>query len=238
MAGSGSASVTRWRRRARISPSCMRRAATRRRASPASWHRAIRSTPRRSPATSPMARPWSKLVGDVTRRFGRLDILVNDAAYNKSIPFTDLDSLTHGGVGQDHGRQPDRADAPHQGGGAGHEGPGPGPHRQHRLGGGARADRARRSPMRCRRRASSTSRAAWRWHWRPRRWSTASHRDCWRARARPPISGPSRSSAPRPASLLKKAADKDDCADMVVTMCRTETMTGQTIVIDSGRYFH
>src|SRR5262249_49615096 len=31
-------------------------------------------------------------------------------------------------------------------------------------------------------------------------------------------------------SLLKKAADKDDCADMVVTMCRTETLTGQTIV--------
>lgn len=39
-------------------------------------------------------------------------------------------------------------------------------------------------------------------------------------------------------SLLKKAADKDDCADMVVTMCRTETMTGQTIVIDAGRVFH
>jgi 3-oxoacyl-[acyl-carrier protein] reductase len=39
-------------------------------------------------------------------------------------------------------------------------------------------------------------------------------------------------------SLLKKPADKDDCADMVVTMSRTETMTGQTIVIDSGRYFH
>ena len=39
-------------------------------------------------------------------------------------------------------------------------------------------------------------------------------------------------------SLLKKAADKDDCADMVVTMCRTETMTGQTAVIDSGRTFH
>jgi len=40
------------------------------------------------------------------------------------------------------------------------------------------------------------------------------------------------------ASLLKKPADKDDCADMVVTMCRTDTMTGQTIAIDSGRYFH
>jgi 3-oxoacyl-[acyl-carrier protein] reductase len=39
-------------------------------------------------------------------------------------------------------------------------------------------------------------------------------------------------------SLLKKAADKDDCADQVVTMCRTNTMTGQTIVIDSGRFFH
>ena len=40
------------------------------------------------------------------------------------------------------------------------------------------------------------------------------------------------------AALLKKAADKDDVADQVVTMCRTETMTGQTIVIDAGRYFH
>ena len=40
------------------------------------------------------------------------------------------------------------------------------------------------------------------------------------------------------ASLLKKAADKDDCADQVVTMCRTETMTGQTVVINSGRMFH
>jgi 3-oxoacyl-[acyl-carrier protein] reductase len=39
-------------------------------------------------------------------------------------------------------------------------------------------------------------------------------------------------------SLLKKPADKEDCAEMVVTMCRTETMTGQTVVIDSGRVFH
>ena len=42
----------------------------------------------------------------------------------------------------------------------------------------------------------------------------------------------------RKASLLGKAADKDDVADQVVTMCRTETMTGQTMVIDSGRIFH
>src|SRR5579872_3802210 len=35
-----------------------------------------------------------RVVGEVTGRFGRLDILVNDAAYNKAIPFPDLDSLT------------------------------------------------------------------------------------------------------------------------------------------------
>jgi len=39
-------------------------------------------------------------------------------------------------------------------------------------------------------------------------------------------------------AVLKRAADKDDCADMVVTMCRTDTMTGQTTVIDAGRVFH
>src|SRR6476660_2101852 len=35
-----------------------------------------------------------KLIVDVSKRFGRLDILVNDAAYNKAIPFTDLDNMT------------------------------------------------------------------------------------------------------------------------------------------------
>ena len=34
------------------------------------------------------------LVGAVSRHFGRLDILVNDAAYNQAIPFGDLDGLT------------------------------------------------------------------------------------------------------------------------------------------------
>src|SRR5690348_1351750 len=34
------------------------------------------------------------VVEDVVKRFGRLDILVNDAAYNKAIPFPDLDELT------------------------------------------------------------------------------------------------------------------------------------------------
>src|SRR5205085_12126363 len=35
-----------------------------------------------------------RVIGEVCRQFGRLDILVNDAAYNKAIPFPDLDSLT------------------------------------------------------------------------------------------------------------------------------------------------
>src|SRR3954464_4402234 len=35
-----------------------------------------------------------RLVDDVVQRFGRLDILINDAAYNKAIPFRDLDGLT------------------------------------------------------------------------------------------------------------------------------------------------
>lgn len=49
---------------------------------------------------------------------------------------------------------------------------------------------------------------------------------------------PTQISSAAAGSLLKRAADKDDCADQVVTMCRTNTMTGQTIVIDSGRFFH
>jgi hypothetical protein len=39
------------------------------------------------------------------------------------------------------------------------------------------------------------------------------------------------------ASPLEKPAAKDDCTDMLVTICRTETMTGQTMVIDYGPLF-
>src|SRR5262249_2364073 len=35
-----------------------------------------------------------RLIGEVKQAFGRLDILINDAAYNIAIPFSDLDSLT------------------------------------------------------------------------------------------------------------------------------------------------
>jgi 3-oxoacyl-[acyl-carrier protein] reductase len=39
-------------------------------------------------------------------------------------------------------------------------------------------------------------------------------------------------------SLLQKAADRDDVADQVVTFARTDSTTGQTLVIDAGRFFH
>jgi 3-oxoacyl-[acyl-carrier protein] reductase len=39
-------------------------------------------------------------------------------------------------------------------------------------------------------------------------------------------------------SLLKRAADKDDIANQVVAFCHTDSITGQTLVMDCGRYFH
>jgi 3-oxoacyl-[acyl-carrier protein] reductase len=137
-----------------------------------------------------------RLPGDVTKRFGRLDILVNDAAYNKSIPFTDLDNLTRevwdkimavnltGPMGltkavapimkaQGRGRIVNISSV---------AGLGP-------TGSSIAYAVSKAGP--------STSRAAWRWHWRRRRSSTAWRRDFWRAHERHPISGPSRSSAPR-----------------------------------------
>jgi 3-oxoacyl-[acyl-carrier protein] reductase len=42
----------------------------------------------------------------------------------------------------------------------------------------------------------------------------------------------------RQGALLKRAADKDDIADQVVALCRNDSITGQTLVIDAGRFFH
>jgi 3-oxoacyl-[acyl-carrier protein] reductase len=38
--------------------------------------------------------------------------------------------------------------------------------------------------------------------------------------------------------LLKRAADKDDVADAVLTLVRTDSITGQTLVVDAGGFFH
>jgi ketoreductase RED2 len=177
------------------------------------------------------------LIGQVTKRFGRLDILVNDAAYNKSVAFADLDNLTQ--------ELWDKIMAVN-------------------LTGPLRLIKAVAPVMKAQKRGrivniasvaglgpsgSSIAYAV----------SKAGliHLTRCMALALAPetlvncvapglLEGTRATSNLTPefiaraasVSLLKKAADKDDCADMVVTMCRTETMTGQTVVIDSGRVFH
>lgn len=42
----------------------------------------------------------------------------------------------------------------------------------------------------------------------------------------------------REGSILKRAADKDDVAQQVLSLCQTDSITGQTIVVDAGRFFH
>jgi 3-oxoacyl-[acyl-carrier protein] reductase len=179
----------------------------------------------------------TRVVGDVTARFGRLDILVNDAAYNLAIPFPDLDALTEEvwakimDVNLAGPMRLTKAVAPVM-----------------KAGGAGRivniASVAGLGPT-----GSSIAYAV----------SKAGliHLTRCMAVALAPevlvncvapglLEGTRATANLRPeqversatASLLKRPADKDDCADMVVTMCRTETMTGQTVVIDSGRVFH
>jgi 3-oxoacyl-[acyl-carrier protein] reductase len=157
------------------------------------------------------------VVDAVIARFGRLDILINDAAYNKAIPFADLDNLTMEvwdkilAVNLTGPMRLTKAVAPvmkSQGQGrivniASVAGVGP-------TGSSI---------------AYAVSKAGLIHLTRCMAVATAN--------LRPEFIANSAAT-----SLLKKPADKDDCADMVVTMCRTDTMTGQTVVIDSGRYFH
>jgi 3-oxoacyl-[acyl-carrier protein] reductase len=178
-----------------------------------------------------------RLVETVTSRLGRIDILVNDAAYNKSIPFPDLDGVTMElwdkimAINLTGPMRLTKAVAPIM-----------------KAQGRGRivniASVAGLSPT-----GSSIAYAV----------SKAGliHLTRCMAVALAPetlvncvapglLEGTRATANLRPeqierassGSLLKKAADKDDCADLVVTMCRTETMTGQTIVIDSGRLFH
>ncbi len=177
------------------------------------------------------------LVGAVTARFGRLDILVNDAAYNKSIPFADLDDLTEDvwekimAVNLTGPMRLTKAVAPIM-----------------KAQGQGRivniSSVAGLSPT-----GSSIAYAvakAGLIHL-TRCMAVAMAPETLVNCVAPGLLEGTRATANLRAeqversasgSLLKKAADKDDCADMVVTMCRTETMTGQTVVIDSGRVFH
>jgi 3-oxoacyl-[acyl-carrier protein] reductase len=176
------------------------------------------------------------VIDDVAKRFGRIDILVNDAAYNKSVQFTDLDGLTM--------EVWDKIIAVN-------------------LTGPFRLTKAVAPVMKAQGRGriiniASVAGVA------PTGSSIAYAvskaglihlTKCMAVSLAPSVlvncvapgllEGTRATANLRPefiaqgaaTSLLKKPADKDDCADMVVTMCRTETMTGQTMVIDSGRYF-
>ena len=177
------------------------------------------------------------LIGQVTGRFGRLEILVNDAAYNKAIPFAELENLTQA--------EWDKIMAVN-------------------LTGPMRLTKAVAPVMKAQGRgrvvniasvagltptgssiAYAVAKAGLIHLTRCMAVAMAPETlvNCvapgllegTRATANLRAEQVERSAA---GALLKKAADKDDCADMVVTMCRTETMTGQTIVIDSGRVFH
>ncbi len=177
------------------------------------------------------------LVQAVTARFGRIDILVNDAAYNKSVPFQDLDGMSM--------ELWDRIIAVNL----------TGPMRLIKaVAPGMQAQGSGRivnissiaglSPS-----GSSIGYAVSK--------AGLNHLTRCMAVALAPkvlvncvapglLEGTRATANLRPeqiersasTSLLQKAADKDDCAAMVVTMCRSETMTGQTVVIDSGRVFH
>ena len=173
------------------------------------------------------------VVGDVTRRFGRLDILVNDAAYNKAIPFDDLDNLTIEvwdkiiAVNLTGPMRLMKAVAPvmkAQGRGrivniASVAGVGPT--------GSSIAYAVSKAGLihltRCMAVALAPETLV--------NCVAPGLLEGTRATANLRAEQIQNSAA---SSLLKKPADKDDCADMVVTMCRTETMTGQTMVIELG----
>lgn len=178
-----------------------------------------------------------RLVDSVAKHFGRLDILINDAAYNKAIPFQDLDGLTIEewtkiiDINLTGPMHCIKAVAPVM----------------KRTGQGRIVNISSVAGLGPQ--GSSIAYAvskAGLIHL-TRCMSVALAPDILVNCVAPGLLEGTRATANLPASqierangasLLKKAADKDDIADQVVTMCRTNTMTGQTIVIDSGRVFH
>jgi len=178
-----------------------------------------------------------QLVSRVLGTFGRLDILVNDAAYNKWIPFNDLDALTHEewqkilDVNLTGPLLCTKAVAPVM----------------QRQGAGRIvniASIAGLSPS-----GSSIAYAV-------SKAGLIHLTRCMAVGLAPTILvnciapgylegtrattnlDPAYQQQARMGALLKRAADKDDIAEQVVAFCRTDSITGQTLAIDAGRFFH
>src|SRR6516225_9003832 len=178
-----------------------------------------------------------RVAGEVTGHFGRLDILVNDAAYNKAIPFADLDSLTMEvwdriiAVNLTGPMRLTKAVAPvmqAQGRGrivniASVAGLGPT--------GSSIAYAVSKAGLIHLTRCMAVALA-------PETLVNCVAPGLLEGTRATANLRPEQVERSASGSLLKRAADKDDCAHMVVTMCRSETMTGQTVVIDAGRLFH
>jgi 3-oxoacyl-[acyl-carrier protein] reductase len=178
-----------------------------------------------------------QLVAAVNGRFGRIDILVNDAAYNKAIPFADLDSLTPEvwerimAVNLTGPMRLIKAVAPvmkAQGRGrivniASVAGLGPT--------GSSIAYAVSKAGLIHLTRCMAVALA-------PETLVNCVAPGLLEGTRATANLRPEQIERSARESLLKRPADKDDCARMVVTMCGTDTMTGQTIAIDSGRYFH
>ena len=177
------------------------------------------------------------LVAGVGDRFGRIDILVNDAAYNKWIPFDDLDAMTY----EEWSRMLDvnltgpmltiKAAAPAM-----------------KAGGGGRivniSSVAGLTPS-----GSSVGYAV-------SKAGLIHLTRCMAVALAPDILvnciapgflegtratsnlDPDYQEVVRRGSLLGRAVDKDDIGRQVVELCRTDSVTGQTLVMDAGRVFH
>ena len=178
-----------------------------------------------------------RLVDDVVKRFGRLDILINDAAYNKAIAFTDLDNLTYEewtkiiDINLTGPMLLTKAVAPvmkKQGSG-----------RIVNISSVAGLGPTGSSI------AYAVSKAGLIHLTKCMAVALAPHTlvNCMApgllegTRATANLA-PGSVEKGRAGALLGVAADKDDVADQVVTMCKTNTTTGQTLVIDAGRTFH
>jgi 3-oxoacyl-[acyl-carrier protein] reductase len=179
----------------------------------------------------------ARLVDQVTKRFGRIDILINDAAYNKSIPFDNLDAMTI----EEWTKILDV-----------------------NLTGPFHCIKAVAPVMRKQERgrivniasiaglgpsgssiAYAVSKAGLIHLTKCMAVALAPHvlvncvapglLEGTRATANLSNAQIERSAS---GALLKRAADKDDVADQVVTLCRADTTNGVTVAIDAGRAFH